>query len=112
MLFSENLKKILHWIVEKTYIFSCINKLLRFSDDRKIYLILEFAPEGEMYTSLQKLGKFDEETSANYILQLSAALQHCHQRNVSVRICRLCQELKWVKYRCGLGGKVPDHNIL
>jgi len=53
-----------------------------FSDDRKIYLILEFAPEGEMYTSLQKLGKFDEATSANYILQLSAALQHCHQRNV------------------------------
>lgn len=53
-----------------------------FHDETRIYLILEFAPEGELYGHLTKLGKFDEKTAANYILQLCAALQHCHQNNV------------------------------
>ena len=55
----------------------------RFHDETRIYLILEFAPKGELYGVLTKLGRFDEKTAANYILQLSAALQHCHQNNVS-----------------------------
>ena len=57
--------------------------VVRFHDETRIYLILEFAPEGELYGHLTKLGKFDEKTAANYILQLCAALQHCHQNNVS-----------------------------
>ena len=47
-------------------------------------MILEYAPGGELYGTLTKLGRFDEKIAANYILQLSAALQHCHQNNVSV----------------------------
>ena len=44
-----------------------------FWDDKKIYLILEFAPRGEMYKVLQKSeGKrFDEKRASKYIKQMT-----------------------------------------
>ena len=38
-----------------------------FDDDEKIYLILEYAPGGELYKDLVEDGKFEEERAANYI---------------------------------------------
>ena len=35
-----------------------------FWDEKKIYLVLEYAVRGEMYKALQKKCKFDEETAA------------------------------------------------
>ena len=35
-----------------------------FYDSKRVYLILEYAAQGEMYKQLQKLGKFPEDTSA------------------------------------------------
>lgn len=35
-----------------------------FHDQSKIYLILEYAPKGELYKQLQKKTRFDNETSA------------------------------------------------
>ena len=70
---------------EKTELTMC-----RFHDETRIYLILEFAPKGELYGVLTKLGRFDEKTAANYILQLSAALQHCHQNNVNIFNLFIC----------------------
>ena len=43
-----------------------------FHDEERIYLILEYCPEGELYNDLksQESGCFTEEKSANYIAQV------------------------------------------
>ncbi|XP_070574332.1 aurora kinase C-like isoform X2 [Ptychodera flava] len=53
-----------------------------FYDDTRVYLILEFAPRGELYKELQKCGRFDERRSATYIAQLADALKYCHTKKV------------------------------
>ena len=35
-----------------------------FYDAKRVFLILEFAPQGELYKTLTKAGKFDEKKSA------------------------------------------------
>ena len=53
-----------------------------FYDETKIYLILEFAPRGEMYKFLQKRpgGKFDEPLASKFIRQMT---------QVSFVVCRV-----------------------
>jgi len=53
-----------------------------FYESIRIYLILEFAPRGEMYKTLQKHpgGRFDEARSSKYIRQMSANLAYCHTK--------------------------------
>ena len=73
-----------------------------FYDETKIYMILEFAPRGEMYKFLQKRpgGKFDEPTASKFIRQMTQvssffvristqhvsfllqALSYCHSQSV------------------------------
>ncbi|CEF64241.1 Aurora kinase B [Strongyloides ratti] len=53
-----------------------------FVEDKKIYLVLEYAARGELYKELQKCKRFDEERSAKYILQVADALNYCHSKNV------------------------------
>ncbi|WIA23424.1 hypothetical protein OEZ85_000179 [Tetradesmus obliquus] len=53
-----------------------------FYDKEKVYLILEYAAQGELYKELQKLGHFDEQRTANYVLSLSRALGYCHTKHV------------------------------
>eukprot|EP01083_Nonionella_stella_P270217 914874_1 len=53
-----------------------------FYDNKRVYLILEFAPKGELYKSLQDMGKFDEQATSRYIASLAAALKYCHSKNV------------------------------
>ncbi|XP_065915350.1 aurora kinase C-like [Dysidea avara] len=53
-----------------------------FYDQSRVYLILEYAAQGELYKKLQKLGKFDEERSATYVRQLADALKYCHSKKV------------------------------
>jgi aurora kinase len=53
-----------------------------FWDDRKIYLILEFAARGEMYKHLQKMKRFPERLTAKYIGQMASALKYCHGKHV------------------------------
>jgi len=53
-----------------------------FYDEKRIYLILEYAPLGEMYKDLQKRGKFSERRSAEYVLQMANALMYCHSKHV------------------------------
>ncbi|XP_033207480.1 aurora kinase C-like [Belonocnema kinseyi] len=55
-----------------------------FHDDKRIYLILEYAPKGELYKELnaQPNKRFNEVRTANYIMQLADALKYCHKRNV------------------------------
>lgn len=60
-----------------------------FYDERRIYLILEFAPGGELYKQLCK-GRFSEERGARYVLDVAQALSHCHKKKVIHRDLKVC----------------------
>ena len=56
-----------------------------FYDECRVYLILEFAPKGELYKNLkeQPEGRFEEGISAKYINQMANALSYCHSKKVN-----------------------------
>ncbi|CAI5791455.1 aurora kinase B isoform X1 [Podarcis raffonei] len=53
-----------------------------FHDRKRVYLILEYAPRGELYKELQKHRRFDEQRSATYMEELADALLYCHSKKV------------------------------
>lgn len=53
-----------------------------FYDETRVYLILEYAPRGELYKKLRDCQRFDDKTSASYIRQIIDALEVCHARDV------------------------------
>ncbi|XP_014665159.1 PREDICTED: serine/threonine-protein kinase Aurora-2-like isoform X2 [Priapulus caudatus] len=53
-----------------------------FYDETRVYLILEYAPRGELYKELQKAVRFDDKRSATWIAQLTDALMYCHSKKV------------------------------
>ena len=58
-----------------------------FYDECRVYLILEYAPKGELYKNLksQPEERFDEKISAKYISQMANALSYCHSKKVKTR---------------------------
>ncbi|XP_025907418.1 aurora kinase B-like, partial [Nothoprocta perdicaria] len=53
-----------------------------FHDRKRVYLILEYAPRGELYKELQKCHHFDEQRSATVMEELADALIYCHRKKV------------------------------
>lgn len=53
-----------------------------FWDENRIYIILEFAPGGELYKQLTARGRFSEIVTAKYIHDLAIALNYCHTKHV------------------------------
>ncbi|KAK6477920.1 aurora kinase B-like [Huso huso] len=53
-----------------------------FHDCKRVFLILEYAPRGELYKELQRCQRFDEQRSATYMEEVSDALQYCHEQKV------------------------------
>lgn len=53
-----------------------------FHDNKKIYLILEYAFYGELYKVLKRAGHFEDKRTAMYIYQVADALNYCHSKNV------------------------------
>nr|CDJ96884.1 Serine threonine protein kinase-related domain containing protein [Haemonchus contortus] len=53
-----------------------------FWNEKRIYLVLEYAPGGEMYKFLKKEGRFDETTAAVFMYQIADALKYCHEKKV------------------------------
>jgi aurora kinase len=53
-----------------------------FWDENRIYIILEYAPGGELYKVLTSRGRFSEPLAARYINDLSIALNYCHAKHV------------------------------
>lgn len=90
VLFKSQLKKanVVHQLRREIEIQSHLRheNILRllgyFYDEHRVYLILEYAAEGELYKLLQKKGKFCEAEAARYIFHLSSALTYCHEKNV------------------------------
>lgn len=53
-----------------------------FYDESRVYLVLEYAPGGELYKLLQQCKRFDEKTAANYMAKIGSALKYCHSKNI------------------------------
>ncbi|TFK24422.1 other/AUR protein kinase [Coprinopsis marcescibilis] len=53
-----------------------------FHDEKRIFLMLEFAGKGELYKQLSKYGRFSERRSAKYIYQMADALIYLHGKHV------------------------------
>lgn len=53
-----------------------------FYDENRVYLILEYAPRGELYKELQRCKCFNEKRAATYIASLARALLYCHEKHV------------------------------
>lgn len=51
-----------------------------FENDKNIYLVLEFATQGELYHLFKKQGRFNEKQSAKYIADLICGLEYIHSR--------------------------------
>lgn len=56
-----------------------------FHDSKRIFLILEFAGQGELYKHLRKAQKFPEWRAAQYIAQMTAALKYLHGKHIMHR---------------------------
>lgn len=102
----------------KTYVlykyYSCTNTLFRkifksscrhpnilrlygyFHDVTRVYLILEYAPRGEVYKELQKLTKFDEQRTATVgrssCLYIACSyLEYLKHKAIQMKFCQLCE---------------------
>ncbi|KAL2920301.1 spindle assembly checkpoint kinase [Polyrhizophydium stewartii] len=53
-----------------------------FYDNKRVYLILEYAAKGEMYKQLRKQERFSEPVAARYIAQMTNALAYLHRKHV------------------------------
>merc|ERR1712125_218556 len=55
-----------------------------FHDKSRVYLVLEYAPGGELFTALKKSpgGRFSEKRASEVIRQLASALHQCHKMRV------------------------------
>ncbi|KAF7991984.1 hypothetical protein HCN44_010785 [Aphidius gifuensis] len=58
--------------------------LTYFHDEKKIFLVLEFAANGELYKEMKRQPneRFNEHLSAKYTYQVADALIFCHKNNV------------------------------
>ncbi|XP_019833866.2 aurora kinase C-like [Bos indicus] len=69
-------------------------------DACRVYLILEYAPRGELYKELQNSHAFDEPRTATVMEELADALTYCHEKKVIHR------NMKPEKLLLGLMGEV------
>ncbi|KAG8991361.1 spindle assembly checkpoint kinase [Tulasnella sp. JGI-2019a] len=53
-----------------------------FHDSKRIFLMLEYAAQGEMYKQLTKYGHFSDRRSSRYIAQMADALTYLHSKHV------------------------------
>ncbi|KAM5134899.1 LOW QUALITY PROTEIN: aurora kinase A [Mantella aurantiaca] len=53
-----------------------------FHDATRVYLILDYAPRGELFRELQRCTRFDDQRTATYITELADALNYCHAKKV------------------------------
>ena len=53
-----------------------------FFDKDRVYLVLEYAPKGELFRVLTKLGKFPDRLASRVIKQVIEALEYCHENGV------------------------------
>ena len=52
-----------------------------FEDDDNIYLIMDYASKGQLYSHLKRQGKFDQRTASQYMREVISALKYLHSFN-------------------------------
>ncbi|CAO1632721.1 unnamed protein product [Parajaminaea phylloscopi] len=62
-----------------------VNLKATFQDSRCIYLLMDFAPGGEIFTYLRRARRFPVEVTKFYIASLVLVLEHLHDRNIVYR---------------------------
>lgn len=53
-----------------------------FYDETRVYLVLEYAPNGELYKKLKADKRFNNATAATFMKKMCQALKYCHLKNV------------------------------
>ena len=53
-----------------------------FTSKQNLYLVMEYAPGGDLYSLLQALGSLDEDMARTYVAETVLALQYCHGRGI------------------------------
>ncbi|KAL3989723.1 Protein kinase domain family protein [Acanthocheilonema viteae] len=53
-----------------------------FHDEDRVYMVLEFAPKGNLFQQLQVMKTFPPELAARYMYQLASAMEYCQQKKV------------------------------
>uniref|UniRef100_A0A8C4PVT9 Aurora kinase n=2 Tax=Eptatretus burgeri TaxID=7764 RepID=A0A8C4PVT9_EPTBU len=53
-----------------------------FHDEKRVFLLLEYAAKGELYKELKKQVCFDDVRTATYIAEIADALMYCHSKKV------------------------------
>lgn len=53
-----------------------------FHDEKRIFLLIEFAGKGELYKQLHRCHHFSEKRSSRYIAQMADALAYLHKKHV------------------------------
>ncbi|KAL7424813.1 spindle assembly checkpoint kinase [Cryptotrichosporon argae] len=71
-----------------------------FTDPANIYLMLEYAGQGELFRQLAKAGRFSEKRSARYVRQVADGLAYLHSKNVIHR------DIKPENLLIGLNGEI------
>lgn len=71
-----------------------------FHDETRVFLILELAAKGELYTELQERQKFSEPEVAKYVAQMTNALVYLHSKRVIHR------DIKPENLMLGLNGEL------
>ncbi|VIO88528.1 serine/threonine protein kinase 6, putative [Brugia malayi] len=82
---SHNMKRQLRREIENQYHLRHpnISRLYGyFHDSDRVYIVLEFAQKGNLFSHLQKMKKFPPQLAAKYMYQLASAMEYCHQKNV------------------------------
>lgn len=66
-----------------------------FYDETRVYLVLEYAPKGELFRVLKKAGRFPDRLASRVIKQVIDALEYCHAHQVIHRsfVCKLKFEI-------------------
>lgn len=70
------------------YILKCLEA---FKTETTIYLVLEYAPGGDMVEYLEgrkigrKIGKIDEKDAIRFFRQMAQAVDYCHYKKVAHR---------------------------
>eukprot|EP01116_Phalansterium_solitarium_P007363 TRINITY_DN1_c38_g1_i1.p1 TRINITY_DN1_c38_g1~~TRINITY_DN1_c38_g1_i1.p1 ORF type:complete len:340 (-),score=121.71 TRINITY_DN1_c38_g1_i1:316-1335(-) len=61
-------------------------KLYRsFQDDRNLYMLLDYAPGGELFSHLRKAGKFSNDTTRFFASEIVHALEYLHNQDIVYR---------------------------